>query len=138
MDLHTAITLLCDHHRFWEKKKNRIWQRKVKYDVRKVRATHHSCTLPPPSKGVLYCQSKPDYVANKGRVFWLHMVVPQNFADSRVRVKGRFVKKEDEAILMELNTLTTKEVRISINMIRPFLSSYLCSCKRTGHMCRKG
>lgn len=34
----------------------------------------------------------------------------QNFADSRVRVKGRFVKKEDEAILMELNTLTTKEV----------------------------
>lgn len=37
--------------------------------------------------------------------------VPQNFADSRVRVKGRFVKKEDEAILLELNTLTNKEVR---------------------------
>lgn len=37
--------------RFWEKKKNRIWQRKVKYDVRKVRPTHQSCTLPAPSKG---------------------------------------------------------------------------------------
>ncbi len=53
--------------KFWDKKKNRIWDRKVKYDVRK------------------------------------------NFADSRVRVKGRFVKKEDEAILMEVNTLTSKE-----------------------------
>ena len=30
----------------------------------------------------------------------------QNFADSRVRVKGRFVKKEDESILVELNALT--------------------------------
>lgn len=53
--------------KFWDKKKNRIWDRKVKYDVRK------------------------------------------NFADSRVRVKGRFVKKEDEAILIEVNTLTSKE-----------------------------
>lgn len=53
--------------KFWEKKKNRIWDRKVKYDVRK------------------------------------------NFADSRVRVKGRFVKKEDEAILIEVNTLTSRE-----------------------------
>lgn len=53
--------------RFWEKKKNRIWDRKVKYDVRK------------------------------------------NFADSRIRVKGRFVKKEDEAILLEVSTLTSKQ-----------------------------
>lgn len=29
----------------------------------------------------------------------------QNFADSRIRVKGRFVKKEDEAILFEMSGL---------------------------------
>lgn len=40
--------------RFMEKRKNRVWTKKVKYDVRK------------------------------------------NFADSRIRIKGRFVKKEDE------------------------------------------
>jgi hypothetical protein len=40
--------------RFWEKKKRRVWAKKVKYDVRK------------------------------------------NFADSRIRVKGRFVKKVEE------------------------------------------
>jgi hypothetical protein len=40
--------------RFWEKRRSRVWTKKVKYDVRK------------------------------------------NFADSRIRVKGRFVKKEDE------------------------------------------
>ena len=39
---------------FYEKRKQRVWTKKVKYDVRK------------------------------------------NFADSRLRVKGRFVKKEDE------------------------------------------
>lgn len=48
--------------RFLEKRRNRVWAKKVKYDVRK------------------------------------------NFADSRVRIKGRFVKKEDEAAL---NTMTT-------------------------------
>lgn len=41
--------------RFLEKRRNRVWAKKVKYDVRK------------------------------------------NFADSRLRIKGRFVKKEDEA-----------------------------------------
>jgi hypothetical protein len=46
--------------RFLEKRKRRVWTKKVKYDVRK------------------------------------------NFADSRVRVKGRFVKKEDEEILREI------------------------------------
>jgi CCT motif len=46
--------------RFMEKRKKRVWQRKVKYDVRK------------------------------------------SFADSRLRVKGRFVKKEDEELLRDL------------------------------------
>lgn len=44
--------------RFWEKRRSRVWTKKVKYDVRK------------------------------------------NFADSRIRVKGRFVKKEDEISIL--------------------------------------
>lgn len=32
--------------------------------------------------------------------------VRKNFADSRLRVKGRFVKKEDEQLLRELLSLT--------------------------------
>ncbi len=47
-------------HRFLEKRRKRVWARKVKYDVRK------------------------------------------SFADSRLRVKGRFVKKEDEELLRDL------------------------------------
>ena len=50
--------------RFLEKRNNRVWTKKVKYDVRK------------------------------------------NFADSRMRVKGRFVKKEDEVLMRELMSLT--------------------------------
>ena len=50
--------------RFIEKRKRRVWTKKVKYDVRK------------------------------------------NFADSRLRVKGRFVKKEDEELLRELIGMT--------------------------------
>ena len=50
--------------RFLEKRKKRVWTKKVKYDVRK------------------------------------------NFADSRMRVKGRFVKKEDEELLRELMSIT--------------------------------
>lgn len=50
--------------RFMEKRKHRVWQQTVKYDVRK------------------------------------------NFANSRLRVKGRFVKKEDELIMRELMSLT--------------------------------
>lgn len=45
--------------RFVDKRDQRVWKKKVKYDVRK------------------------------------------NFADSRLRVKGRFVKKEDEEMLRE-------------------------------------
>jgi len=48
--------------RFNEKRKHRVWTKKVKYDVRK------------------------------------------NFADSRLRIKGRFVKKEDEEIMRVLLT----------------------------------
>ena len=32
--------------------------------------------------------------------------VRKNFADSRMRVKGRFVKKEDEQLLRELMSIT--------------------------------
>lgn len=32
--------------------------------------------------------------------------VRKNFADSRMRVKGRFVKKEDEELLRELMSIT--------------------------------
>ena len=50
--------------RFLQKRKHRVWTKKVKYDVRK------------------------------------------NFADSRLRVKGRFVKKEDEMLMRDLMSLT--------------------------------
>jgi hypothetical protein len=50
--------------RFLEKRKKRVWSKKVDYDVRK------------------------------------------NFANSRLRVKGRFVKKEDEELLCELMSFT--------------------------------
>ncbi|OWZ08243.1 hypothetical protein PHMEG_00019247 [Phytophthora megakarya] len=50
--------------RFLEKRKHRVWAKKVDYDVRK------------------------------------------NFANSRLRVKGRFVKKEDEELLCQLLSYT--------------------------------
>ena len=50
--------------RFKKKRINRVWTKKVKYDVRK------------------------------------------HFADSRLRVKGRFVKKEDENLMRDLLSLT--------------------------------
>jgi hypothetical protein len=46
--------------RFLEKRKHRVWTKKIKYDVRK------------------------------------------SFADTRVRVKGRFVRKDEEVIIREL------------------------------------
>lgn len=49
--------------RFLEKRRNRVWTKKVKYDVRK------------------------------------------NFADSRIRVKGRFIRKQDEEVLSTLVAL---------------------------------
>ena len=51
--------------RFLEKRRLRVWQKNVKYDVRK------------------------------------------NFADSRIRVKGRFVKKEDQLAMMALGVSPT-------------------------------
>jgi len=51
-------------NRFLAKRRDRVWTKKVKYDVRK------------------------------------------NFADSRLRVKGRFVKKEDEGLMRDLMSLT--------------------------------
>jgi hypothetical protein len=50
--------------RFVEKRRRRIWRKRIKYDVRK------------------------------------------NFADSRLRVKGRFVRKEDEEQLREYLLVT--------------------------------
>jgi hypothetical protein len=49
--------------RYLEKRRRRVWTKKVDYDVRK------------------------------------------NFADSRLRVKGRFVKKEDEEVLIQMLSL---------------------------------
>lgn len=50
--------------RFLEKRRNRIWKKRIKYDVRK------------------------------------------HFADSRLRVKGRFVRKEDEEQLRDFLAMT--------------------------------
>lgn len=55
-----VVFMLHSACRFLEKRRKRVWARKVKYDVRK------------------------------------------SFADSRLRVKGRFVKKEDEELLRDL------------------------------------
>jgi hypothetical protein len=51
-------------NRFLEKRRNRIWKKRIKYGVRK------------------------------------------HFADSRLRVKGRFVRKEDEEVLRDLLVMT--------------------------------
>jgi len=51
-------------NRFLEKRRSRIWKKRIKYDVRK------------------------------------------NFADSRLRVKGRFVRKEDEEQLRDFLSMT--------------------------------
>lgn len=45
------------------------------------------------------------FLEKRNRRVWTKKVkydVRKNFADSRVRVKGRFVKKEDEELLREL------------------------------------
>ena len=47
---------------------------------------------------------RPKFDFHTGRV-WKKSVqydVRKNFADTRLRVKGRFVKKEDEVLLKEL------------------------------------
>ena len=48
------------------------------------------------------------FVAKRDRRVWKKKVkydVRKNFADSRLRVKGRFVKKEDEEMLRDLMTM---------------------------------
>ena len=57
--------------RFLEKRRLRVWQKNVKYDVRK------------------------------------------NFADSRIRVKGRFVKKEDQLAIQALGITVSPKDRNS-------------------------
>lgn len=49
------------------------------------------------------------FLAKRGNRVWIKTVkydVRKNFADSRLRVKGRFVKKEDEVLMRELMSLT--------------------------------
>ena len=55
--------------RFLEKRRNRVWTKRVKYDVRK------------------------------------------NFADSRIRVKGRFIRKSEEEVLNGLATMHQEKVK---------------------------
>jgi hypothetical protein len=48
-------------------------------------------------------------MAKRHKRIWTKRVkydVRKNFADSRLRVKGRFVKKEDEELLRELLNMT--------------------------------
>jgi hypothetical protein len=83
--------------RFWEKKKRRIWQRKVKYDVRKVRCGRQSVWM----------------------VLFDRRALLQNFADSRIRIKGRFVKKTDEALLLELNNTSQPDLTDLTDLTAP-------------------
>jgi hypothetical protein len=49
------------------------------------------------------------FLEKRGRRIWTKKVkydVRKNFADSRMRVKGRFVRKEDEELLRDLLSLT--------------------------------
>jgi hypothetical protein len=49
------------------------------------------------------------FLAKRNHRVWVKKVkydVRKNFADSRLRVKGRFVKKEDEMLMRELMSLS--------------------------------
>ena len=49
------------------------------------------------------------FLAKRNHRVWVKKVkydVRKNFADSRLRVKGRFVKKEDELLMRDLMSLT--------------------------------
>jgi hypothetical protein len=49
------------------------------------------------------------FMSKRNHRVWTKTVkydVRKNFADSRLRVKGRFVKKEDELLMRELMSLT--------------------------------
>ena len=67
--------------------------------------THYVGAYSPESRRrrVARCMEK------RGRRIWTKKVkydVRKNFADSRMRVKGRFVRKEDEELLRDLLSLT--------------------------------
>ena len=54
-------------------------------------------------------KKNPRFMAKRHKRIWTKRVkydVRKNFADSRLRVKGRFVKKEDEELLRELLNMT--------------------------------
>jgi CCT motif len=49
------------------------------------------------------------FIEKRNHRVWTKSVkydVRKNFADSRLRVKGRFVKKEEESLMRELMSLT--------------------------------
>lgn len=68
--------------KFIEKRDRRVWTKKVKYDVVSTRLPLTLSVLLP----------------------WCCTLQRKNFADSRVRVKGRFVKKEAEDVLRQMLT----------------------------------
>ena len=79
----------------------------------RVAATHAAATWI--SRGDLRLRYSPDerkkrlerFHEKRGRRVWTRKVkydVRKNFADTRMRVKGRFVKREDEDLLRDLSS----------------------------------
>ena len=114
--------------RFVEKRSRRVWTKKVKYDVSVLVHLVYSGYLS--SACLMASGSLHPFIAltlTPSPIFHFlthfslslslslshthsthshtHTQVRKNFADSRLRVKGRFVKKEDEEIMRELMTI---------------------------------